>query len=380
MNRTFTLSWLVLCTAAAVAQDRALKVVVIAGEDAVNIVRQNTAVAPIVEVRDRNDLPIAGALVRFTIDGGRNAQFAGGVRTVTLTTNAAGRAAVAGLTPTGSGTVQISVAATFQGQTAVATITQTNVATAVQASAASGTASGSGGGFPTGVVTAVGAAGAGGIIAVRKLTAEANAAPYLCGASASAGVGLVAATVYTISAAGCDENNDPVTHRWDFGDGTIATIDRAAVIMDRSLVTHTYQSRGTFNVTITFSDGSQETTEPIMTVTIVSMDGQWALSGSNNIFLLTQSGASIGGSLSSPSGSGAATGSVQASGIFGSVSAGGVVQASVSGTMVTLTVPSVTGTGVTPGTFVGQQSGNLNSFTGTFTSAAGTRAAVITRQ
>ena len=35
-----------------------LKIVVISGEDAVNIIQQKTAVAPVVEVRDRNDLPV----------------------------------------------------------------------------------------------------------------------------------------------------------------------------------------------------------------------------------------------------------------------------------------------------------------------------------
>ena len=42
-----------------------LKIVVIDGEDGVNIVRKGTAVAPVVEVRDRNNLPVAGALVTF---------------------------------------------------------------------------------------------------------------------------------------------------------------------------------------------------------------------------------------------------------------------------------------------------------------------------
>ena len=47
-----------------VGQDASLRIVVIAGEGSVNIVQQKTAVAPIVEVRDRNDLPVAGATVK----------------------------------------------------------------------------------------------------------------------------------------------------------------------------------------------------------------------------------------------------------------------------------------------------------------------------
>jgi hypothetical protein len=44
------------------AQGKGLKIVVVEGEDAVNIIQQRTAVSPIVEVRDDNDLPVAGAL------------------------------------------------------------------------------------------------------------------------------------------------------------------------------------------------------------------------------------------------------------------------------------------------------------------------------
>ena len=73
------------------AQAATLRIVVIAGEDAVNIVQQKTAVAPIVEVRDRNDQPVAGAVVTFTIRG-RAATFARGARTLTVTTNSGGQA------------------------------------------------------------------------------------------------------------------------------------------------------------------------------------------------------------------------------------------------------------------------------------------------
>lgn len=53
----------------ALSAQQALKIIVVAGEDAVNIIQQKTAVAPIVEVRDRNDNPVAGALVTFSIQG-----------------------------------------------------------------------------------------------------------------------------------------------------------------------------------------------------------------------------------------------------------------------------------------------------------------------
>jgi hypothetical protein len=143
--------------ARAIEQGSALKVVVIAGEDAVNIIQQKTAVAPIVEVRDRNDQPVAGAVVNFAIRSGR-ASF-GGARTLSVTTDVVGRAVASGLTPTGSGALQISASAAFQGQTAAVTIAQTNVMTAAQA-AAIGSTGGAGGTGSTGGVA--GAAGGGG--------------------------------------------------------------------------------------------------------------------------------------------------------------------------------------------------------------------------
>src|SRR5688572_23605787 len=75
------------------AANNALRIVVIAGEDAINIIQQKTAVNPIVEVRDRNNLPVSGVAVTFNV-GGQGASFAGGASTLTVTTNAAGQAVV----------------------------------------------------------------------------------------------------------------------------------------------------------------------------------------------------------------------------------------------------------------------------------------------
>lgn len=153
---------LALVALIATGQSGALHIVVIEGEDAVNIVQQKTAVAPVVEVRDRNDQPVAGAIVRFAINQGRGT-FAG-ARTLSVTTNAAGRAVASGLTPTGGGALQIGASATFQGQTVVATITQTNVMTAAEAAAASGaTGTGASSGASSASGGAAGGGGGGGI-------------------------------------------------------------------------------------------------------------------------------------------------------------------------------------------------------------------------
>ena len=140
----------------------ALRIVVIEGEDAVNVIQQKTAVAPVVEIRDRNNLPVAGATVTFTI-GSNTASFAGGLQTITVATNAAGQAAAVAINPIASGAVQIQVAAAFQGQAAAATIVQTNVLTAAQAATAAGASSaGASSGSAGGSTAAGGAAGGGG--------------------------------------------------------------------------------------------------------------------------------------------------------------------------------------------------------------------------
>jgi hypothetical protein len=163
------------------AQAAALKIVVLEGEGAVNIIQQKTAVAPVIEVRDRNDQPVAGAVVRFAIRQGR-ASF-NGARTLTATTNALGRATATGLTPIGNGPLQIGASAAFQGQTAAITIAQTNVMTAAQASAAAAGGSGSAGGGGLSHVAIAGIAGgagagiAGALIASKSSDSSPSSGP-----------------------------------------------------------------------------------------------------------------------------------------------------------------------------------------------------------
>jgi hypothetical protein len=179
------------------AQVAGLKIVVLEGEDAVNIIDKMTAVKPTVEVRDKNDLPVSGATVTFMINGGRNtATFTNGLRQVTVTTGSLGRATTE-LTPVGNGAFQIQARAAYQGQTSTATIHQSNFATAAEAAkagktpsqgaessasssrsagaASSGTAGAIGGGVAGGVshaaIIGIGAAAAGGLttaVAVSK--------------------------------------------------------------------------------------------------------------------------------------------------------------------------------------------------------------------
>lgn len=174
---------LLLTGVTVLAQDAPLKIVVLEGEAGVNIIQQKTAVKPVVEVRDRNNLPVPGAIVTFSIEGGKAATF-GGASTMTVATNAAGQAAVSSLSPAVSGAVQINVSAAFQGQIATATITQTNVLTAAQAAAASAASSSGASGTAGG-----GAGGAGG------------ASGGAGGAAGGAGGGLSATTIGVVGAA-----------------------------------------------------------------------------------------------------------------------------------------------------------------------------------
>lgn len=153
------------------APSDSLRIVVLEGENAVNILQQKTAVRPVVEVRDRNNLPVAGASVTFAVGSGQPAAFAGGAPTMTVTTTASGQAAATGFNATGAGKVTIQVQAAYQGQIASAAIIQTNFVTvaaaaaagvaATTAGAAAGSTAGAGAGTVTGAAGVAGGAGGG---------------------------------------------------------------------------------------------------------------------------------------------------------------------------------------------------------------------------
>jgi hypothetical protein len=153
-----------------------LKIVVIEGENAVNIIQQKSAVAPLIEVRDRNDLPVAGVPVSFTI-AGPNATFGGGLQTISVTTNAAGRAVAAAVTPLRSGAVRFDIAASSQGQTVTATVTQANFATVAAAAGAgvvvaAGAGAAAGGGLSGLAIAGIigGGAAAAGVVGLKAIS------------------------------------------------------------------------------------------------------------------------------------------------------------------------------------------------------------------
>lgn len=161
------------------AQTGALRIVVLEGEDAVNIIRQKTAVRPVVEVRDSNDLPVAGVAVRFAIQsgaGGGSASF-GTQSVATVTTNTAGRAVAPQMQAIRNGAFRIDVQANYQGRVATTSITQTNYLTAADVPAGRSVRAGEPGSSATsgalsnaGTVAGIGAAAVGGTLAVKQST------------------------------------------------------------------------------------------------------------------------------------------------------------------------------------------------------------------
>jgi len=121
--------------AAAPASAETISIRIVAGQNGVNILKRQSAVIPVVEVRDRNDRPVAGALVNFmSPDDGASVMFLTGKRTFSAVTELDGRASASAALPVGSGSFQITVMAKY-GEHAVATtsVSQTNYATASEA-------------------------------------------------------------------------------------------------------------------------------------------------------------------------------------------------------------------------------------------------------
>lgn len=133
-----------LAAAPAAAQEAAgrggLRIYVLQGEQAVNNVRTGAATPPVVEVRDANDFPVAGAEVTFrTPDRGASATFEGGRHEYTNRTDAKGQVSAARMTPNGvEGMFSIQVTAKADERAGMAVIRQRNSRDAYAAGGAPG--------------------------------------------------------------------------------------------------------------------------------------------------------------------------------------------------------------------------------------------------
>ena len=147
-----------------------LNLLVVEGEGAINNIRQRTARETIVQVEDENHKPVAGAVVVFTLPSqGAGGTFAGGAQTLTVTTNAQGRAVAQGLRVNRvAGRWQMRINASSGGRTGTATVSQTNAVAAAAGAGAAGAAAGISAKVIVIVVAVAGAAAAGGVVAATR--------------------------------------------------------------------------------------------------------------------------------------------------------------------------------------------------------------------
>ena len=124
------LSWLTACSGLASAQARpSLKIEVVEGEGAINNIQLGSGRQPVVQVRDENDAPAAGASVTFSVpERGPSGTFFGTWRSLIVTADEQGRATGNGFRPNSTeGGFQIQVTAAQGDRTGIVNITQSNV-------------------------------------------------------------------------------------------------------------------------------------------------------------------------------------------------------------------------------------------------------------
>ena len=135
------------------------------------------------------------------------------------------------------------------------------------------------------------AAAAGGAAGAGLYFATRNHAPIPGTVSVSpTGTGIAAVTSFTFTSQGAsDQDGNSLTRTWNFGDGGTGTGER---------VTREFPNAGTFNVSLTVSDGKAEAKAPDVPVTIRNVNGSWSgtVGGIVRTWTFTQSGRSASGS------------------------------------------------------------------------------------
>ena len=289
--------------------------IVVDGDEAANIVAEKIAAEPVIEVRDRENRRVANAIVRFTIRKTARNRLA--ARHSATGRPKSGRsptlpAALArtSLTPLEPGSFEIEVEASYEGQTAKATIRHTNFATTADAKSAGrepgksttdveragATAAGrgdatrsatappvaAGGGMSKLAVVGIvagGAAGAGAAVVLSQKSTDPPAG-RVTAVTSSVTSGLQAATAFTFSVQATGFEAGSLAYRWEFGDGATAT-DAAP--------THVYASAGTYTVVVTVSDARQSARSEL-SVSVHTLTGTWVSTGGTTTLQLTQSG------------------------------------------------------------------------------------------
>lgn len=166
-----------------------LNIVVVEGEGAINNIRQRTARDIVVQVEDENHRPVAGAVVAFTLPSqGASGTFPNGAKTLSITTDASGRAVARGIRPNETvGKVAIRITASRAGQTASATVTQVNMS--VPAAAKGGST-----GKIIAILAVAGAAAAAGAVVATRNNSKSTPTPGPAGPiGISVGTGTIGA-------------------------------------------------------------------------------------------------------------------------------------------------------------------------------------------
>jgi len=145
-----------------------LSISILEGEGSINNIRQRVAREAMVQVDDENHKPVAGAVVTFFLPGrGASGVFSNGSRTISVTTDNAGRALARGIVPNKvAGQAPIRVVARFRTLEANTVINTQNV---VVAGAAGGVTAGAGISAKVLALIVIAAAGvAGGVVAATR--------------------------------------------------------------------------------------------------------------------------------------------------------------------------------------------------------------------
>lgn len=105
-----------------------LRIYVLQGDGAINNTKTREATSPVVEVRDANDFPVAGATVTFELPAsGPGALFEGGKLEFSNASDSRGQASAIAMTPNQfEGRFSIKVTARLEAQTGMAVIRQSN--------------------------------------------------------------------------------------------------------------------------------------------------------------------------------------------------------------------------------------------------------------
>lgn len=300
-----------------------LRVIVIDGDEAANIVAERIAAEPVVEIRDREDRKVAGAVVRFfirrTVRNRIAALFSDGRSEVSTLTDEAGRAQAGAITPLEPGSYQVDVQVSHQGRTATATIRQTNYGTRADVQNAGQTPSASSAGAATSGVSAAAAGGglsklavigivaggaAGGGAAAFLARKESEPVGRITSVVPSATFGVQGGTAFVFSVQVSNFDSGSLSYLWEFGDGAVSS---------EPTPTHVYQSAGSYPVAVTVSDARQSSRSEL-SVSVYSIAGTWQhpVAG-GTVLQLSQSGSVVTGIESNATYSNCSvTGSVQA--------------------------------------------------------------------